>query len=60
MGEPDGVVKIVREAGTGRTLAVSIIGPHASDLIAEATAMVTGCTTGFVHAHPTLSEILMP
>lgn len=60
MGEPDGVVKIVREADSGRTLAVSIIGPHASDLIAEATAMVTGCGNGFVHAHPTLSEILMP
>ncbi|MDO4319283.1 MAG: dihydrolipoyl dehydrogenase [Bacteroidales bacterium] len=59
MGEADGVVKIVKAKDDGRVLAVSIIGPHASDLVAEATAMVAGRDTSFVHAHPTLSEIFV-
>lgn len=59
MGEADGVVKIVKDKSDGRVVAVSIIGPHASDLVAEATAMVAGCDTTFVHAHPTLSEIFV-
>jgi len=62
-GEYEGFVKIIANAQTDDTLGVHIIGPHATDLIAEAslafaleaTPWEIGATT---HAHPTLSEIL--
>jgi dihydrolipoamide dehydrogenase len=62
-GDYDGFVKIVADANTDDTLGVHIIGPHATDLIAEAslaalleaTPWEIGAAT---HAHPTLSEIL--
>ena len=61
IGETDGFVKIVAETGTGRLLGVHILGPHATDLIAEAAlAMKMGATAAdledTIHAHPTLSE----
>ena len=62
-GEYEGFVKIVADTETDDTLGVHIIGPHATDLIAEAslaflleaTPWEIGAAT---HAHPTLSEIL--
>jgi len=62
-GETEGFVKIVSEKGTGLLLGVQIIGPEASDLIAEATlALEMGAAVGdlalTVHAHPTLSEAI--
>ena len=62
IGELAGEVKIVSDAENGRVLGVHIIGPHATDLIAEGTLAVnTGCTVQdlaeTIHAHPTLSEI---
>jgi dihydrolipoamide dehydrogenase len=62
IGELAGEVKIVSDAENGRMLGVHIIGPHATDLIAEGTlAVSTGCTVQelaeTIHAHPTLSEI---
>jgi dihydrolipoamide dehydrogenase len=62
IGELAGEVKIVSDAENGRVLGVHIIGPHATDLIAEGTlAVSTGCTVQelaeTIHAHPTLSEI---
>ena len=36
MGETEGAVKILADARTDRILGVHILGPHASDLIAEA------------------------
>lgn len=59
--ETDGIVKIVGDAKTDRLLGVQILGPHASDMIAEcvmamemaASVEDLGRTT---HAHPTLSE----
>lgn len=64
MGETEGFVKIVADAETGRILGVHIMGPHASDLIAEgALAVRTGATLETVawtiHAHPTLAETFM-
>ncbi|WP_373498426.1 dihydrolipoyl dehydrogenase [Desulfococcus sp.] len=64
MGEISGQAKIVSNADTGRVLGVHIIGPHATDLIAEATlAIKMGATVGdiadTIHAHPTLAEILL-
>ncbi len=61
MGETDGLVKILADAGTDRLLGVLVIGPRASDIIAEAAlAMEFGASAEdlarSVHAHPTLSE----
>ncbi|MBW2526570.1 MAG: dihydrolipoyl dehydrogenase [Deltaproteobacteria bacterium] len=60
-GLDDGMVKIIADAKTDRLLGVHILGPHASELIAEAvTAMEFGGSAEdlarTVHAHPTLSE----
>ena len=64
MGEPEGWVKMVAEAGSGRLLGVHIMGAHAADLIGEAALAVhRGVTahelTETIHAHPTLAETLM-
>lgn len=64
MGEIAGEAKIVSDAENGRILGVHIVGPRASDLIAEATLSVqAGCTVKdlaeTIHAHPTLAEIMM-
>jgi len=64
IGEIAGQAKIVSDADSGRILGVHIIGPHASDLIAEGTlAIQNGLTVRqlaeTIHAHPTLAEIMM-
>ncbi|WP_371374570.1 dihydrolipoyl dehydrogenase [Sporomusa aerivorans] len=64
MGEPDGLVKIIAAAETGKVLGMHILGPHASDLIMEgALAIQNGLTARdiahTVHPHPTLSETVM-
>jgi len=63
IGEIAGEAKIVSERGDGRILGVHMVGPHVTDLIAEATlAMNTGCTlkqlAETLHPHPTLSEVM--
>lgn len=64
MGEADGTVKIIFAKESGFIVGCHIIGPHASDLIAEVAALMFGMTTReeladeLVHGHPTLSEIL--
>src|SRR5829696_6067015 len=62
-GEYEGFTKIIAHRDTDQTLGIHIIGPHATDLIAEASlAMVLAATPWEIglttHAHPTLSEIL--
>ena len=64
LGQTEGFVKVVAEASTGRLLGAHIIGPRATDLIAEATlAVQNGLTLEqidlTIHAHPTLPESLM-
>jgi dihydrolipoamide dehydrogenase len=61
LGERRGMVKIVSESQYGQILGVHIIGPHATELIAEATlAMKLEATTAdivsTIHGHPSLSE----
>ncbi len=64
LGEEEGFVKIVSESKYDEILGVHIIGPHATELIAEAcvamqlesTAAELGRT---MHAHPTVSEAVM-
>jgi dihydrolipoamide dehydrogenase len=63
MDETDGMVKIIADAKTDRVLGVHIVGPRASDLIAEAVmAMEFGAAAEDIartmHAHPTLPEAL--
>lgn len=64
IGEEEGFVKIVSDTRYDEILGVHIIGPHATELIAEAcvamrlesTAEELGRT---MHAHPTVSEAVM-
>ena len=61
MGEKDGFVKILAHAKTDRILGVHIIGPRASDMIAECVlAMEFGASSEdiarTIHGHPTLAE----
>ncbi len=61
LGTTDGGVKVLADARTDRLLGVHILGPRASDLIAEAAlAMEFGASAEDVartpHAHPTLAE----
>ena len=62
-GETDGAVKILAEEESGKVLGVHILGPHASELVAEAAVAVemgarAEDIAGICHAHPTLSEAL--
>jgi dihydrolipoamide dehydrogenase len=64
MGETEGQVKMVCEKGSDRVLGLHIMGPRASDLIAEGTlAIQLGATAEdlaqTIHAHPTLPEAVM-
>jgi dihydrolipoamide dehydrogenase len=63
LGETAGFVKMLADADTDRILGVHVIGPYASELIAEAVvAMEFGASSEdiarIVHAHPTLSEAM--
>ena len=61
IGRTEGLTKVLFDRGTGRLLGAGIVGPHAGDLIAEATLAIEmgadardiGLT---IHPHPTLSE----
>ncbi len=64
LGASEGLIKLIGDAETDLLLGVHIVGPSASDLIAEAVlALEMGATVTdlglTVHAHPTLSEGLM-
>jgi dihydrolipoamide dehydrogenase len=59
----DGFVKILADAATDRILGIHIIGPHASDLIAEAAVAMEFHSSAedlarSSHAHPTLAEAI--
>jgi len=61
LGESIGFVKIVADARYDEILGVHIIGPHATELLAEASAALRGELTAeelayTIHAHPTLHE----
>ena len=62
-GEIEGFVKMVADARTNDILGVQVIGPHATELIAEAALAQLLDATPWeigqaVFAHPTLSEII--
>ena len=63
MGEKDGFVKIIAHSKTDRILGVHILGPRASDMIAECVLAVEfGASSEdiarTVHGHPTFAEAL--
>lgn len=63
IGESEGLVKILAHKETDQLLGVHIIGPNASEMIAEATlALSYGASSEDLwrtcHAHPTFSEAL--
>jgi len=63
MGRGEGLTKLLFAEADGRLLGAGLVGPHAGELVAEATLAIElgadahdlGLT---VHAHPTLSETL--
>jgi dihydrolipoamide dehydrogenase len=62
-GEYEGFAKVIQDVETSDTLGVHIIGPHATDLIAEASLAFELDATPWeigraTHAHPTLSEVI--
>ncbi len=61
--EPDGLVKIVAEKKYDEILGVHMIGPRATELVAEATLALRMEVTveeliRTIHAHPTMSEAI--
>ena len=63
LGDTSGFVKIIADARSDRILGVHVIGPMASELIAEAVvAMEFGASSEDIalicHAHPSLSEAM--
>jgi dihydrolipoamide dehydrogenase len=63
MDETEGLVKVISDRATDQLLAVHIFGPRASDMIAEAVAVMefggSAEDVGRIcHAHPTLSEAM--
>jgi dihydrolipoamide dehydrogenase len=64
LGEEEGFVKVVSEKKYDEVLGVHIIGPHATELIAECCVAMQLETTAeelgrTMHAHPTVSEAVM-
>jgi dihydrolipoamide dehydrogenase len=63
MGETDGFVKVLAHQKTDRILGVHIIGPRASDMIAECVLAVEFGASAediarTIHGHPTFAEAL--
>jgi dihydrolipoamide dehydrogenase len=64
LGESDGFVRVVADDETGFVLGAQIVGPEASELIAEfGLAIEMGATledvAATIHTHPTLAEAVM-
>ncbi|MFA5610219.1 MAG: dihydrolipoyl dehydrogenase, partial [Alcaligenes sp.] len=63
LGDTTGFVKVLADAKTDEVLGVHFVGPVASELVAEAVAIMEfrGASEDIAricHAHPTLSEAL--
>ena len=64
LGERDGFAKIVADAASGEILGAHLVGPEVTELLPELILARTWELTpeeiaSAVHAHPTLSEVLM-
>jgi dihydrolipoamide dehydrogenase len=63
-GETTGFVKWIADAVTDQLVGAAVVGPHATELIAEATLAIRSELTvaevgRTIHAHPTFSESWM-
>jgi dihydrolipoamide dehydrogenase len=63
-GQAEGFVRLLSEKRYGEVLGVQIVAAHASDMIAEAAAIIQAEGTvhdvaRIVHAHPTVSEVFL-
>ena len=63
MGETDGFCKLIADTESGRVLGCHLYGPHASDIVQEACALISCKATvdqfkDIIHTHPTLTEVL--
>jgi dihydrolipoamide dehydrogenase len=63
-GEGEGYGQVVADAATGELLGLHVVGPEASNLIAEGGLALEMFATlediaGTIHAHPTLPEVVM-
>ena len=63
MGETDGFCKLIVEAESGLLLGCHLYGPHASDIVQEACALISRKAAleefkDIIHTHPTLTEVL--
>ena len=63
LGETDGFCKVVVSSDSGQILGCHLFGPHASDIVQEACAMISRKATleqfqSIIHTHPTLTEVL--
>ena len=64
LNETEGMVKIISDKKLGEVLGVHILGPHATDMIAEAVLgmnmeMTVEELAHTIHPHPTVSESVM-
>ncbi len=64
IGETEGFVKLIADEASGEILGAHIIGPEATEMIAELTVGKQAELTlhdihGTIHAHPTLSESVL-
>ena len=63
MAQTDGFCKLVVDAETGEILGCHLFGPHASDIVQEACALISRKATieqfkDIIHTHPTLTEVI--
>lgn len=61
LGASDGFTRVVIDRSSDRVVGVHVVGPHASELIAEAALAIEMVASpddllGTIHPHPTLSE----
>ncbi len=64
IGRTDGLVKVLSDPENNKVIGVGMVGPHVSELIAEAAlAIQTGVTLEdmmvTIHPHPTISEAIL-
>ena len=64
MGEAEGSIKIIAEAGSRKVLGAHIFGAGATDIIMEAAVVIQAegsldMITDTIHAHPTMAEGIM-
>ncbi|MGK0467652.1 carboxymuconolactone decarboxylase family protein [Clostridium sp.] len=62
-GETNGFIKIIRDKKTGKLIGASIVGLHATELIAELTLAIKNnlsaeAITETIHSHPTTAEVI--